>query len=113
MNTSRVNHGLVISNRHTCRVVRTKECIVLAQYVYSAKIGLFRIVQHGHRWRSLLEAEEIDRHDSAESALNALREQWPHARLPEQLDQWRHLPALALSHSRPDNEPVIRWKLTG
>ncbi|MFC5742006.1 hypothetical protein [Dyella tabacisoli] len=84
---------------------------MLAQYVYSAKIGLFRIVQHGRRWRSLLEAQEIDRHDSAESALTALRDLWPHARLPDQLDHWRHLPALALLHSRPADEPVIRWQL--
>ncbi|WP_266156450.1 hypothetical protein [Dyella silvatica] len=113
MNTSQANHRLVISGRQTFAVVLTKERMVLAQYVYSAKIGLFRIVQHGHRWRSLLDAEEIDRHDSAESALHALRQQWPQARLPDRLQLWRHLPALALSHSRPADEPVIRWKLTG
>lgn len=86
---------------------------MLAQYVYSAKAGLFRIVRHGRRWRSMLEMQEIDRHDTAESALEALRRNWPHARLPAQLTDWRYLPELALAHSRVSSAPVIRWRLAG
>jgi hypothetical protein len=84
---------------------------VLAQYIYPAKTGLFRIVQHGRRWRSLCDEQEIGRHDSLDAALQSLRNDWPQARLPQDISAWRHLPALALTHSRPANEPVMRWQV--
>ncbi|WP_266171255.1 hypothetical protein [Dyella subtropica] len=86
---------------------------MLAQYVYSAKIGMFRIVRHGRRWRSMLDMQEVDRHDSAESALEALRLNWPHARLPARIADWRYVPELALAHSRVSGEPATRWRLAG
>jgi hypothetical protein len=86
---------------------------MLAQYVYTAKAGLFRIVRHGRRWRSLLDTQELGRHDSAEAALDALRRDWPQARLPHRLDAWRYLPELALAHSRVACEPAVRWRLAG
>lgn len=86
---------------------------MLAQYVYSAKVGLFRIVRHGRRWRSLLGEHEVERHDSAEQALATLRRNWPQARLPECLDGWRYVPELALAHSRVSREPTIPWGLAG
>ncbi|TBR37153.1 hypothetical protein EYV96_14820 [Dyella terrae] len=86
---------------------------MLAQYVYSAKVGLFRIVRHGRRWRSLLDEHEVDRHDSAEHALAALRRNWPHARLPDCLTDWRFVPELALAHSRVSREPTMRWQVAG
>lgn len=86
---------------------------MLAQYVYPAKAGLFRIVRHGHRWRSMFDTQETGRHDSAEAALAALRAGWPQARLPASLAGWRHIPQLALAHSRASDEPVIRWRLAG
>jgi hypothetical protein len=86
---------------------------MLAQYVYPTKAGLFRIVRHGHRWRSLLDMQETGRHDSAEAALRALREQWPQTRLPAALHGWRHIPQLALAHERASGEPVIRWRMAG
>ena len=87
--------------------------IMLAQYVFSAKAGLFRIVRHGRRWRSMRDTYETGRHDSAEDALRALREQWPQARLPAALVDWRYIPQLALAHARGSDEPVIRWRLAG
>ncbi|HEX7816179.1 hypothetical protein [Dyella sp.] len=84
---------------------------MLAQYVYSAKTGLFRIVQHGRRWRSLCGEQEVGRHETLEAAIAALRGNHPQARLPEDIESWRHLPALALLHSRPANEPVMRWQV--
>lgn len=86
---------------------------MLAQYVYPAKAGLFRIVRHGRRWRSLFDMQETGRHDSAEAALAALRAEWPQARLPSSLADWRHIPQLALTHARASGEPVIRWRLAG
>ena len=87
---------------------------MLAQYVYPAKAGLFRIVRHGRRWRSMFDMQETGRHDSAEDALAALREQWPQARLPVSLEEWRYLPQLAaLTHGRDPDEPVVRWRMAG
>ena len=63
----------------------------MAQYVFPSSRGLFRIVRHGHRWRSLVEAREWARHDTAEAALDALRLAWPQAKLPPYLSQWRYL----------------------
>jgi hypothetical protein len=64
---------------------------VMSQYVFPSRHGLFRIVRHGHRWRSLIEARELARHDTAEAALDALRQTWPQARLPSFLSGWRYL----------------------
>jgi len=47
---------------------------VLAQYVIPSKFGLFRIVRHGHRWRTLLEERELGRHTAASAALTFLRD---------------------------------------
>ncbi len=65
---------------------------MLAQYVIPSKFGLFRIVRHGHRWRTLLEERELGRHTAASAALTFLRDTWPRARLPMTLDRWRYLP---------------------
>jgi hypothetical protein len=65
---------------------------VLAQYVIPSKLGLFRIIRHGHRWRSLLDERELGRHTAASAALTYLRDTWPRARLPMTLDRWRYLP---------------------
>ena len=74
---------------------------MVSQYVFPSSRGLFRIVRHGHRWRSLHETREIARHDSPEAALDALREAWPQARLPRALSQWRYLgEATSLPHAR-------------
>jgi len=72
-----------------------------SQYVFPSSRGLFRIVRHGHRWRSLIEALEVARHDSAEAALEALRIAWPQARLPQTLSEWRYVgDSTALPHAR-------------
>jgi hypothetical protein len=72
-----------------------------SQYVFPSSRGLFRIVRHGGRWRSLIEARELARHDTAEAALNALRLTWPQARLPACLSEWRYLAeSPALPHAR-------------
>ncbi|WP_196240424.1 hypothetical protein [Dyella choica] len=74
---------------------------MVSQYVFPSSRGLFRIVKHGHRWRSLLEAREVARHESPEAALVALREAWPQARLPQALSQWRYVAeAASLPHVR-------------
>ena len=74
---------------------------MMSQYVFPSSRGLFRIVRHGHRWRSLIEARELARHDTAEAALDALRLSWPQARLPQFLSQWRYLAeSPALPHAR-------------
>jgi hypothetical protein len=74
---------------------------MVSQYVFPSSRGLFRIVKHGHRWRSLVEAKEVARHDSAEAALDALLEAWPQARLPQKLSQWRYVAEAAyLPHAR-------------
>jgi hypothetical protein len=74
---------------------------MVSQYVFPSSRGLFRIVKHGHRWRSLIEAKEVARHDSPEAALDALREAWPQARLPQTLSGWRYLAEAAnLPHAR-------------
>jgi hypothetical protein len=65
---------------------------VLAQYIHPSKTGLLRIVEHGHRWRTLLDECEVGRHETAETALIALRHWWPKARIPASLLQWRYLP---------------------
>ena len=85
---------------------------MLAQYVYSSKSGLFRIVRHGRQWRVLCEEQEIGRHDTPEVALIAARIACPQARLPGELDRWRYVPELALAHSRVSGEGT-RWQLTG
>lgn len=74
---------------------------MVSQYVFPTNRGLFRIVRHGHRWRSLIEASEVARHDSAEAALDALRQGWPQARLPQHLSEWRYIAEeAALPHAR-------------
>ena len=62
-----------------------------AQYVAPSKFGLFRIVRHWRRWRSLLEDCELARHDDAAAALAYLQASCPRARLPRALDEWRYL----------------------
>lgn len=83
-----------------------------AQFVAPSKFGLFRIVRHGRRWRSLLEDRELARHDDAAAALAYLQVRCPRARLPSALDAWRFLaepPArLAQACSNDDD-----WLLTG
>lgn len=62
-----------------------------AQYVAPSKYGLFRIVRHGRRWRSLLEGRELARHDDVTAALAYLQANCSRARLPLALDEWRYL----------------------
>ena len=64
----------------------------MTQYVHPCKAGLVRIAKHGRRWRTLLGEQEMGRHDSAETALLAVRTWWPHARIPSSLRLWRELP---------------------
>ncbi|GLQ88874.1 hypothetical protein [Dyella flagellata] len=74
---------------------------MVSQYVFPSSRGLFRIAKHGHRWRSLVEAQEVARHDSPEAALDALREAWPQARLPQALSEWRYVAeAASLPYAR-------------
>ncbi len=80
---------------------------MLAQFVFPSKAGLFRIVQHGRRWRSLLDSQETGRHPSAPAALDTLRREWPEARLPACLSEWRYLPEQALTHSRLPLRPSL------
>jgi hypothetical protein len=68
---------------------------VSSQYVIPSKLGLFRIIRHGHCWRSLLDERELGRHPGASAALAFLRDAWPRARLPGTLDSWRYLPDLS------------------
>jgi hypothetical protein len=84
---------------------------VLAQYVYPSLLGLFRIIRHGRRWRALCEDTEVGRFDCEESALDALRQNYPHARLPARLERWRFLPQLALVHARAGNEDEVHWPM--
>jgi hypothetical protein len=81
--------------------------IVLEQYIAVSKVGLFRIVRHGRRWRSLLDQGELGRHVSPESALQELRQAWPRARLPATLGDWRHIlePAPASPRGSPNASP--------
>jgi len=83
-----------------------------AQYVAPSKFGLFRIVRHGHRWRSLLESSELARHDDAPAALAYLQASCPYARLPPSLDEWRYLaePPTRLAHASANDEG---WSLAG
>lgn len=83
---------------------------MLAQYVLPSKLGLFRIVRHGRRWRSLLDERELGRHDGAGAALAFLRDRWPRARLPMSLDCWRYLPAPA--HARAQHA-ATSWRMVG
>ncbi|WP_243039237.1 hypothetical protein [Dyella sedimenti] len=85
---------------------------MLAQYVYPSKNGLFRIIRHGRQWRTLCEAREIGRHETAEAALVATRMACPEARLPGELALWRFVPEQALAHSRVSGEGT-RWRLAG
>lgn len=62
---------------------------MLTQYIFPSKLGLFRIVQHGRRWRALHDRVECGRYDSAEMAMANLRGSWPQARLPASLEAWR------------------------
>lgn len=74
---------------------------MVSQYVFPSRCGLFRIVKHGHRWRSLIEVRELGRHGSAEDAVEALRLGWPQARLPRVLSEWRYVAeAVNLPHAR-------------
>lgn len=79
---------------------------MLAQYVHPSKLGLFRIVPHGRRWRVLLDEREIGRYDSDLEALAAARQALPQARLPQRLLDWRYLPQSALAHSRLSIAPT-------
>ncbi|MET0332489.1 MAG: hypothetical protein ABW154_13785 [Dyella sp.] len=73
---------------------------MLAQYVHPSNLGLFRIVQHGRRWRVLLNEREVGRYESDLDALTTTRQTLPQARLPRRLQDWRYLPESALAHSR-------------
>jgi len=79
------------------------------QYVCPSKLGLFRIVRHGRLWRALHDRIEYGRHPSAEAALAVLRRDWPQARLPASLDDWRQ-PEAMLAHV--PRAPLPRWCLT-
>lgn len=79
---------------------------MLAQYVHPSKLGLFRIVQHGRRWRVLHDEREVGRYDSDVEALGMARQALPQARLPRCLDDWRYVPELALAHSRLSITPA-------
>jgi hypothetical protein len=68
------------------------------QYVYPSNHGLLRIVSHGRRWRVLKDACEIGRHETAETALVALRDACPKARIPASLLLWRRLPQPRSDH---------------
>ncbi|MBD8873402.1 hypothetical protein [Rhodanobacter sp. DHB23] len=83
-----------------------------AQYVTPSKFGLFRIVRHGRRWRSLLGGCELARHDDALAALAYLQSSCPRARLPADLDAWRYLaePPARLAQASSNDED---WLLTG
>lgn len=83
------------------------------QYVYSSRLGLFRIVRHGHRWRSLLDERELGRHESAGSALDGLRDAWPAARLPRLLGHWRYLPGLTPARARIAHRAALHWRMAG
>jgi hypothetical protein len=86
---------------------------MMSQYVFPSSRGLFRIVRHGHRWRSLVESREMARHDTAEAALDALREAWPQAKLPSFLSEWRYVAeGAALPHARL-NRATTTFRLTG
>ncbi|MGN6237969.1 hypothetical protein [Dyella sp. KULCS107] len=84
---------------------------MLAQYVYPSTLGLFRIIRHGRRWRALREGAELGRFECEQSALHALRDEYPHARLPARLERWRFLPQLALVHARASDADEVRWQL--
>ncbi|MFC5525523.1 hypothetical protein ACFPPA_07185 [Rhodanobacter ginsengisoli] len=93
-------NGVTIGS-HTARLLLSRVSIVLAQYVLPSKAGLLRIVQHGRRWRALLDERELGRHETAERALAALREACPRARIPASFAQWRPLPVPTWSYSGP------------
>ncbi|ODU73969.1 MAG: hypothetical protein BGP10_09500 [Rhodanobacter sp. 68-29] len=83
-----------------------------AQYVAPSKFGLFRIVQHGGRWRSLLGDCELARHADTAAALAYLQMSCPRARLPLALEHWRYLagpPARLAQAGANDGD----WLLTG
>ena len=82
-----------------------------AQYVCPSRLGLFRIVRHGRRWRAIHEQVEIGRFGCERDALEALRAHCPRARLPRQLERWRFLPQLAMIHARASNEDSMHWPL--
>jgi hypothetical protein len=83
----------------------------LAQYVHPSKLGLFRIVQHGRRWRVLIDDREMGRYESDVEALHTARHALPQARLPRQLQDWRYLPERALAHSRLSiGPPPMPWQ---
>lgn len=84
---------------------------MLAQYVYPTTLGLFRIIRHGKRWRALRDRAELGRFECEQRALEALREEFPRARLPARLERWRFLPQLALVHARAGNEDQLHWQL--
>ena len=85
----------------------TKECSVLAQYVFTSTEGLFRIVRHGHRWRALCGESEVGRFDAPEEAVAGLRDVYAASRLPRRLSDWRFLPAAALGHLAPPSAAAL------
>jgi hypothetical protein len=89
---------MIAAHAHDLRLMEI--VIVLAQYVHPSNSGLFRIVQHGHRWRALMDDREMGRHCTAEAALVAIRAACPRARVPATLRHWRHLPEHARLHAR-------------
>ena len=78
-----------------------------AQYVHATHDALFRIVRHGHRWRTLRADEELGRFESAEAAVQYLRDNMPGTRLPRRLADWRYLPAGALAHLPPPTPSAL------
>jgi hypothetical protein len=87
------------------RVSRPEDRFAVTQYVHPCKPGLVRIVKHGHRWRSLVNEQEVGRHESVDTALQALRSRWPQARIPHSLHLWRHLPEpRCIGHARTRRE---------
>lgn len=80
---------------------------VLAQYVYTAAMDIFRIVRHGHRWRALRGEREVGRYETPEDALHGLREADPALRLPRRLGDWRFIPAAPLGHLSPPSPSAL------
>ncbi len=82
---------------------------MLAPYVHRSPSGLFRIVRHGHRWRSVHGRAETGRHAAEQEALDALRARFPQERLPCTLERWRFVPQLALVHAHSGREASRPW----
>ena len=58
-----------------------------------------------------LQVLDLDKLEVEWSALHALRDEYPHARLPARLERWRFLPQLALVHARASDADEVRWQL--